>query len=74
MPERETYQKQAGRIISYFTSLMALFYLAAGFFLMFSNDAKKMFSVKFCLIIGIGLVIYGLFRIYRSFIYYTKGE
>ena len=74
MTEREPYKKQVGKVVSYFTSLMALFYLGAGAYLIFSETVHKMFSPNFCIILGLGLIFYGLFRLYRAFIFYTKGE
>lgn len=74
MTERESYKKQVGRVVSYFTSLMALFYLFAGGYLILSDNAHKLFSVSFCYVIGVALIVYGLFRIYRAYMYYKTGE
>lgn len=62
------------KILAYFASLMALLYLAMGFFLIFNTRLKEQFPAKFLVSIGAVLIAYGVFRIYRGIQYWKEGE
>jgi len=53
---------------------MALIYLFAGVYLLTNNSIKEQFGATFCLTIGLGLVAYGIFRLYRSYIFWKFNE
>ncbi|GAB1396460.1 MAG TPA: hypothetical protein PKN57_02565 [Saprospiraceae bacterium] len=64
----------ASKVVSYFTSLMALIYCIGGLYLLTSESMKEQLGINFCIAIGIGLIAYGVFRTYRAFQYWKYGE
>jgi hypothetical protein len=54
-------------IIDYFGMVMVFIYLFLGFGVLFSEFARERFPESFRLMLGIVLVLYGLFRGYRDF-------
>lgn len=64
----------AGKLVSYFTSIMALIYCIGGLYLLTSESMKEQFGASFCIAIGIGLIAYGAFRTYRAIQYWKYGE
>jgi len=56
----------ANRITRYFGFFMVIVYLTVGFLLIFSGDFFPILNQTTKLILGIVLVIYGIFRAYRA--------
>ncbi len=57
-----------------FTSIMAFVYLGIGSFLLFSKKAHELSDPSFCLVMGIGLIAYGLFRCYIVYQRFKEEE
>jgi hypothetical protein len=56
-----------GGILGYFKDIMALFYVVAGAFLIFSDLNILPINKTYRISLGIVLMIYGFYRIYRAF-------
>lgn len=74
MTQRNNTNHLASKLVSYFTSLMAILYLAGGVYLLTSTEMKEQFGASFCTAIGLGLIAYGIFRIYRAVQFWKYGE
>jgi hypothetical protein len=58
---------QPGRkLAAWLQALMALVYLAAGIYLLFPDNAGRLIPVAMMPWTSVALIIYGLFRSYRS--------
>ena len=53
-------------ILKVFSSAMAFIYAIAGMYLIFSDVAFLTLDRRYKIILGIVLLVYGLYRIYRS--------
>jgi hypothetical protein len=67
--------KQQGTGVLIWTILsvsIALAYIAAGIFLLLARETVQVLSPNMQLLLSIGLILYGVFRVYRSYRRYTS--
>ena len=67
-PTENTSQK----VLKYFTLVMTLIYPVIGLFLYFSRPDQIALPAQTKMIVGIMLVLYGIYRFYRTYLKYFK--
>ncbi len=72
MNELPNSRSLAAKVSFIFTSVMAFVYLGIGAFLLFSKKAHELSDPSFCLVMGFGLIGYGLFRTYNVYMKFKE--
>jgi hypothetical protein len=71
-PLKRPSEKTSQKALKYFTLAMTLVYPVVGLFLYFSRPHQIALPAQTKMILGIMLVLYGIFRFYRTYQKYFK--
>jgi hypothetical protein len=75
---RERFEKNpettAQKVLKYFSLIMTLAYPAFGLYLLLSSPEEIALEPKIKIGVGILLILYGLYRFYRTYQRYFKGD
>jgi hypothetical protein len=75
---REHFEKNpettAQKVLKYFSLIMTLAYPAFGLYLLLSSPEEIALEPKIKIGVGILLILYGLYRFYRTYQRYFKGD
>lgn len=69
-PSENSFQK----VLKYFSLVMTLVYPAVGLLLYYSRPDQIALPAQTKMLLGIMLVIYGIFRFYRTYLKYFKSR
>lgn len=67
-------ESTAQKVLKYFSLLMTLAYPAFGLYLLLSSPTQIALEPGIKMGLGIMLILYGLFRFYRTYQRYFKGK
>lgn len=75
---RENFEKKpettAQKVLKYFSLLMTLAYPAFGLYLLLSSPEQLALDATAKIGVGVLLILYGLYRFYRTYQRYFKGN
>ncbi len=73
-PLEKTPETTLQKFLKYFSLFMTLVYPALGLYLMLSSPEQLALQPQIKLILGVVLILYGIFRFYRTYIRYFKDK
>ena len=73
-PLEKTPETTAQKILKYFSLVMTLAYPAFGLYMLLSSPEQIALDANIKMGVGIMLILYGLYRFYRTYLRFFKGN